>query len=104
MAKTATVIIPVTSNGLVIARENSIPCALYEIVSVDINIAGNAENIPPSTGPPVFAMKTASITINPPNTDRITRCFSGCPVFPEATDLIIKYFSSIHQAKNIIAP
>jgi len=60
-----------------------------------MNIAGNAANIPPNTVPPVFAIKTVSMTTNPPNIARMTRCFSGCPVLPVETDLINKYFSSI---------
>ena len=103
MAYTATVIIPVTINGFVIALQYSMPCVLYEIVSVAINMAGNAENIPPNMVPPVFAIKTVSITINPPNMERISRCFSGYLVLPEGIDLIRKYFSSIKYEKSMTA-
>lgn len=73
IAKTATVIIPVIISGFVIALEKSIPCVLYEIVSVAINIAGKAANIPPITGPAVFAISTVNITTRPPNKERRTR-------------------------------
>ena len=79
------------------------PYVLYEIVSVTMNMAGNAENIPPNTVPPVFAIKTVNITINPPNMERITRCFSGCIVLPVESDLINKYFSIIIYENSMTA-
>ena len=79
MAYTANVIIPVTINGFVIALENSIPYVLYEIVSVEINMAGNAAIIPPATVPPAFAINTVNITAIPPKADLTRRCFFCCP-------------------------
>ena len=40
-----------------------------------MNIAGNAENIPPKTGPNTFDNNTAVVIINPPKTDLINRDF-----------------------------
>jgi len=81
MAYTAIVIIPVSISGFVITLENSMPFVLYDIVSVAINMAGNAAIIPPNTGHPAFAMKTVNITAIPPNADRTRRCFPDALIF-----------------------
>ena len=69
--KITIVIIPVSSRGFVNAFENLIPQDLYEIASVDMNIAGKAANIPPNTGPPILESKTANVINKPPNRDLI---------------------------------
>lgn len=82
MAKTAIVIIPVTIKGLVMALENSMPCALYEMMSVEMNMAGNPANNPPVTGPAILSINTADATIKPPKTDLKASCFNEGKVLP----------------------
>ena len=37
-----------------VPAENNAPCEKYVINIVLVNMAGNMENMPPNTGPPIF--------------------------------------------------
>jgi hypothetical protein len=63
-----------TANGLVRAREKSVPLLLFTIYKVDVKTAGNAEKIPPITGPPIWLAITARRTIDPARTPRPRCC------------------------------
>src|SRR5213080_1348849 len=57
---------PDINNGFVNARDSAIPRVLYVKNSVRLNIAGNDEAMPPSSGPPSWLNITARATMLPP--------------------------------------
>ncbi len=67
-----TVRIPDNTNGLVTARENSVPLLLFSIIRVEVKTAGNAAATPPSTGPPIWLKSTEVKTSDPAPTPRKT--------------------------------
>src|SRR5213080_4145816 len=65
---------PDINNGFVNARDSAIPRALYVKNRVRLNIAGNDEAMPPSSGPPSWLDKTASATMLPPTSALNAAC------------------------------
>ena len=59
------VIMPVTINGLVMARENSMPLDWYVMIKVEMKTAGKAENMPPKIGPATLLMNITKAIITP---------------------------------------